>query len=185
MNKLLAFLVVVFAATTLYLVLTQEEKSIDVSLPEFSLGSDDADDAAVEQEEVAQEAETAAAAAPAPSAPVVSAPPAPTPTPKPTLATHDADGNVIVRYTTYGFTPQTVEIKPGDAVRFINNNILPMWVKAQEHPTAEYFEWASLNQGRSSYQGESYIFTFTQPGSWGYTNLNKDEHKGAVIVLEN
>lgn len=135
-----------------------------------------------EDGEPASSAETATQPVAAPAQPTqTSAPSTPTPT---NTETYDENGNVIVRYTSNGFAPSVVEIEPGDAVVFVNDNILPMWVKAQAHPTAEYFEYASLNQGRSSYRGEEYIFTFTQKGSWGYMNLNKESHRGVVIVTD-
>lgn len=101
---------------------------------------------------------------------------------EPDLATHDEDGNIIVRYTTYGFDPKRVNIYTGDGVHFINTNILPMWVKAVDDPRKDYAEYASMNQGRSASQGGSYIFTFTEKGSWNYYNVNNEEHGGSVRV---
>jgi hypothetical protein len=59
-----------------------------------------------------------------------------------------------------------------------------MWVKAIDDPRKrdDYAEYAPINQGRSSYQGDSYIFTFTHYGTWKYYNVNNEEHGGYVRV---
>ena len=184
MNKILWLLVAGLSLTAAFLLITDSEIKIpfinseasEEEISEANEENNDSDDNVSEKEDSIVKVPTTPA-----NQPKVEPKPAPV---VETPAVRDEDGNWIVRYTTYGFDPQTIEIKPGDGVRFLNNNISTMWVKAQAHPTAEYFEYASLNQGRSSYLGESYIFTFTQLGSWGYSNLNKNSHKGVVIVAE-
>lgn len=185
MNKILWFIVAIMSFATVFLLITDGE----ISVPSINIGSENEEIVVTEEvEEDVIDIEEIATEEVVESEPIESVTaqiPEPTPVPVvKALPTHDEDGNIIVRYTTYGFDPQTIEVEPGDAVRFLNTNISSMWVKAQAHPTAEYFEYASLNQGRSSYMGESYVFTFTQVGSWGYINLNKDTHKGVIIVVE-
>lgn len=185
MNKILWFIVFVLAGVSIYLYVTDGKISTpntDTSATEET-STDDTDTNKNTDAKTSEAVNSNPVTTVTPSKPNPAPVPTPTPAPAPRPA-RDEDGNIIVRYTSYGFDPQSVEIAPGDAIRFLNTDISSMWVKAQEHPTEEYFEYAALDQGRSSYMGESYVFTFTKVGTWGYTNLNKDKHKGVVIVVE-
>jgi len=96
----------------------------------------------------------------------------------------DEDGYYIVRYTSSGFEPFTVDIKLRDTVRFINESSRPMWVTAHDHPTAEDQYYPSFNQPHSVPKGGEYVFTFIDAGVWGYKNLLNEKHLGAVVVSD-
>lgn len=84
-----------------------------------------------------------------------------------------------VRYTDNGFVPSILEIKAGQAVRFVNESSRTMWVKTIQKDSP----WVALNQGTSVGKGGSWTFTFTTLGTWGYQNDNYKEHTGAVAVM--
>jgi plastocyanin len=113
----------------------------------------------------------------------VSLPPAsPTPSaPVQEQSRTDQYGNLIVTYYYTGFSPKLVDIKPGEAVKFINASYGTMWLKTTGNPGAPDF-LPELDTGRPLAPGEEFIYTFLKAGTWGYTNMNHRQHAGAVVV---
>ena len=107
----------------------------------------------------------------------------PTPTPTPPPAAFEP-GMVMVTYTDLGFIPPVVQVTAGGSINFINSSSKPLWVTSVSSPTAEFEVYRGLDQGKSISTGGSYVFSFTQIGVWGYTNLNQESHLGAVFVVE-
>lgn len=90
---------------------------------------------------------------------------------------------VAVMYTDEGFSPFTIEVVAGTAVRFVNNSSKALWVTSRAHPTALQQNYEEFDSARSIGHGEAYTFTFTKVGVWGYKNLNAEDHLGAVVVI--
>lgn len=97
---------------------------------------------------------------------------------------------VTVTYTTSGFKPSTVEVTEGQTVTFINQSDRKMWVGSDDHPTHTKYPvksagdclGSSFDSCRGLAVGESFTFTFTEAGSWGYHNHSQAGHRGTVVV---
>ncbi|MBI4085977.1 MAG: hypothetical protein HY433_01890 [Candidatus Liptonbacteria bacterium] len=120
----------------------------------------------------------------------VSAPQQPTPTEN----TSVKPNIVTVAYTDLGFSPASVSIRKGETVKFVNQSPEPMWVASGVHPTHEVYGGTTLAQHcpdaenltfdecNGAPSGQSWIFTFTKSGSWGYHNHLRARDKGTVTV---
>lgn len=94
--------------------------------------------------------------------------------------TDTSKGTTTVEFTENGFVPQSLTVKVGTTVTFINNSANPFWVASDPHPThtdLPGFDALKKISGR-----ESYSFTFTKIGSWGYHNHLNPSAKGTVVV---
>ena len=87
-----------------------------------------------------------------------------------------------VVYTDSGFSPFLVELTAGEEIEFVNKSSGGLWVTTKQHPTAGDQSYEAFDTGRTLKQGETFVFAFTQLGTWGYKNLNNDAHLGAVVV---
>ena len=122
------------------------------------------------------------ATGPTPEAPAAGAP-ATTGTP--------AAKTVTVTYTGSTFSPNSVSIRVGDTVTFVNSGSAPMWVATNNHPAHQGYSGTTKDQhcpdtqGMSFDQcsvGSSYTFTFTKAGSWGYHNHVSSGAGGTIVV---
>jgi len=92
------------------------------------------------------------------------------------------DGVAVVYYTNTGFDPYVAETARGGNVRFINESDYSLRLAKLELPGNDGY--AGLNQNATLGEGETYTTNFTQLGTWGYYNLNRAEHRGAVVVID-
>ncbi len=86
----------------------------------------------------------------------------------------------IVTYTEDGFSPMILRIKKGDAVTFKNTSTTGLWVASNPHPTHTMLP--GLDANRTLINGETYIYTFTQIGSWGFHNHLSSQFQGTIVV---
>lgn len=122
----------------------------------------------------------------APANPVAGAEPiSGTPAPK----TPTTPAGAVVAYTDVGFAPQTVTIKKGQSVTFVNKTSSGMWVASGPHPVHTAYDGTSRAEhcpGTSSFDqcatGDMYTFTFDKPGTWKYHNHVSSGDTGTVIV---
>jgi len=105
--------------------------------------------------------------------------PAPVSKPLPP-APQASEDRFIVRYNASGFSPKSIEIKRGEAIKFVNDTNQTMWVASNDHPTHTLYP--GFDQGKSVGKGGTFIFTFTEAGSWKYHNHNKSADMGTIIV---
>jgi plastocyanin len=105
--------------------------------------------------------------------------PAPVAKPLPVAPTASED-RFIVHYTASGFNPKTIEIKRGEAIKFVNDTNQSIWVATNDHPTHTLYP--GFDQGKSAGKGGTFIFTFTEAGSWKYHNHNKPSDQGTIVV---
>lgn len=101
-----------------------------------------------------------------------------------------------VTYTDTGFSPKTLTVKVGTAVRFVNNSSGKMWVASNPHPIHNGYDGTTLAQhcaagSARSFDacvaiapGAAYIFTFNKAGSWGYHNHMNVTDLGTVVVTK-
>ena len=96
-----------------------------------------------------------------------------------------------VTYTANGFSPNTVTIKKGESVTFVNQSGNKMWVANDPHPShtgyngtarsAHCPDTAGVAFDQCS-TGDSYTFTFQKTGKWEYHNHVSSQDEGFVIV---
>ncbi len=90
------------------------------------------------------------------------------------------NGRVYTVYYTNGvFSPTNLQINVGDTVRFLNDSILSVRIKADENSELPGFDSISEvpPQGVFSY-------TFTKRGIFDYHNEKKPEQKGGTIIVK-
>lgn len=86
----------------------------------------------------------------------------------------------LVTYTNSGFSPSSLTIKQGATVTFRNDSDNPLWVASNPHPT--HTGLSGFDAGKNFDKGETYTFTFTKTGTWGYHNHPNSADTGEVIV---
>ena len=96
--------------------------------------------------------------------------------------TAERPGVKRVTYTDAGFSPFLVELTAGEEIEFVNKSSGGLWVTTKQHPTAGDQAYEAFDTGRTLKRGETFTFSFTKVGTWGYKNLNNDAHLGAVVV---
>lgn len=98
-----------------------------------------------------------------------------------------------VTYGASGFPPKSVTAKKGDTVTWKNESGREMWVASNEHPTHTLYDGTSLKQhcatgATPSFdqcgRGDTFSFTVTKVGSFGYHNHRKPSDGGTIIVTE-
>lgn len=85
----------------------------------------------------------------------------------------------VVEKTDAGFSPDSVTIKKGAAVKFVNKSSTPMWVASAPHPT--HTDYPEFDQKAN---GDIFTFAFAKVGSWKYHNHSPFSPGGTVNVLE-
>jgi len=86
-------------------------------------------------------------------------------------------GYVDVRAS--GFTPNAMTVAPGTKVTWIALDGGQPFVASNPHPL--HTDQPALQSGTMG-MGESFSYTFTQAGTWGYHNHNASTQTGSVIV---
>ena len=111
---------------------------------------------------------------------------------KPAAAPEPSRGIVTatITYTDEGYTPSTVTIQKGEAVRFVNKSEKETWPASAVHPTHSIYPQksdsdclgSSFDACRDLSPGESWEFTFNYEGEWRYHDHLHAYHNGTVIV---
>jgi plastocyanin len=101
-----------------------------------------------------------------------------------------------ITYTDTGFSPAILTVAEGTTVTFVNQSSSPLWVASDPHPTHQGYDGTTLSQhcapgysGPIPFDecttigtGNSYTFTFTKAGTWGYHNHALESDQGTVVV---
>lgn len=96
-------------------------------------------------------------------------------------STTPANGEkVMMSYTDTGFSPQTVTVKQGTTVEFVNTSSGQMWVASGEHPTHKLLP--GFDELASVGRGGTYDYTFVKIGTWPLHNHMNPSDMGTVIV---
>lgn len=85
-----------------------------------------------------------------------------------------------ITYTDNGFSPQTITVKVGTPVTFVNQSSTGMWVASNPHPV--HTDLPGFDEKQSVDSGGSYTYTFEKVGSWGFHNHRNPSDGGTVIV---
>lgn len=88
--------------------------------------------------------------------------------------------SVVVEYTQQGFAPKTITVKVGTTVTWINKDSDPMWVASNPHPI--HTDLPGFDALKQIPTGETYSYTFTKVGNWGYHNHLNLSNTGTVVV---
>jgi plastocyanin len=138
-------------------------------------------------------------AAPTPARRSTGAPSAPTPSPAPPAlpeAAGDTAGNeetdqpvaakptdlAIIEMRESGFTPNTLTIRKGEAVLFVNNGSVPMWPASGVHPTHQLCPGFDALGGVPS--GGSYTHTFSEAKVCPFHDHLNPSLRGRITVTE-
>lgn len=102
--------------------------------------------------------------------------------------------DVVIKMTKSGFVPEEVTIKQGQTIRFLNTDTLTHWPAIHAHPTHTRYpdsdirkcgtlqELVMFDACRPVEAGESYNFTFSEAGTWGYHDHIISRYTGRVYV---
>jgi plastocyanin len=90
------------------------------------------------------------------------------------------DNGDLVEITDSGFEPSTLTVNSGDTVTFENDSSDDAWPASDVHPTHQ--EYPGFDAKKPLLPGESYKFTFTKTGSWGYHNHLEPDVEGTIVV---
>jgi plastocyanin len=101
---------------------------------------------------------------------------------------------VVIRYTDEGYTPESLAIKKGTEVTFLNESSRNTWPASVIHPTHRVYpetdidkcgkvpESSIFDACRGLKPGESWLFEFDRIGTWGYHDHLNPRHFGLVTV---
>lgn len=85
-----------------------------------------------------------------------------------------------IEITDTGYSPNNLTIKAGDIVTWVNKGTKPNWPATAQHPTHLVYPGSDIQKCGTAEEdaifdacqgippGESWSFTFTEKGSWGY-----------------
>lgn len=89
---------------------------------------------------------------------------------------------VFVTYTDSGYTPNTLTVKKGTLVTFVNQSGKGMWTASAVHPTHQLLP--GFDELKEVAKGGLYEYTFVKVGTWKYHNHVSPSDLGTVIVTE-
>lgn len=116
--------------------------------------------------------------------------------PKPSLPNMSVIGQTsyTIEITSAGFSPNTLTIKTGDSIIFLNTDSNQHWPASAFHPTHAAYDSTTLsehcpNPDMTAFdachgleQGETFTFRFNKTGRWGYHDHLNPSHTGTIVV---
>lgn len=97
----------------------------------------------------------------------------------PSESAQERTGEKMVNLTKAGFEPQTITIKVGTKVTWVNKSGETATINSDPHPT--HTLWPFLNLGRFE-DGASVSATFDKAGTYTYHNHLNPSQTGTVVV---
>lgn len=92
----------------------------------------------------------------------------------------NSSANIVV-FDGNTFSPAELTVIHGDTVVFVNKSDTSFWPASNLHPS--HLVWSEFDPKKPIEAGESWSFTFTKEGEWGYHDHIKSTIKGKIIVL--
>ena len=92
----------------------------------------------------------------------------------------DQDSANQVTYDGTRFIPDTITIQAGETVTWLNESTSSMWIASDPHPF--HTSLLGFDARRATPQGNTYSFTFDNPGTRGYHNHLRSTIRATVIV---
>lgn len=105
--------------------------------------------------------------------------PTPTLTVSPSVSP-TAQTTATVEITDTGFVPASLTVKAGGTVKFVNNGQGTHWPASVPHPVHNGLPGFDALGALAT--GDSYSFTFTKVGTWGYHDHLHPNLKGTIVV---
>lgn len=105
-------------------------------------------------------------------------------------------GTFTVTKANEGFSPQTLTIKKGSTVNFVNNSSADFWPATARHPTHTVYPGSDIQKCgtqeengifdacRGLSAGQTFSFTFNQVGEWAYHDHLNATAFGKIIVTQ-
>jgi plastocyanin len=100
-----------------------------------------------------------------------------------------------IEITSWGFSPENLEIKKGDRVIFLNKDTENHWPASDDHPTHRKYPKSDISKCKSEVfrgetfdachglnLGERFSFEFNEKGIWRYHDHLRTNLKGSIIV---
>lgn len=98
-----------------------------------------------------------------------------------TTPTASSSSNAV-NFTANGFEPHSITIKVGQTVMWTNKSSDDLWVASNPHPT--HTDYPGFDELKSMPTGQTYSFTFTKVGNWGYHDHLNPSQQGKVVVTQ-
>lgn len=90
--------------------------------------------------------------------------------------------DVVVKVTDTGFVPDSITVKKGTPVVWINQTNDFVWPASNPHPL--HTDYPGFDPQEPFKNRETWTFTFDRVGNWGYHNHLKPSMRGTVRVTE-
>lgn len=97
-------------------------------------------------------------------------------------ATQVPSSAVVVKITDAGFEPDSVTIKQGETVTWVNASSTDAWPASNPHPT--HTDYPGFDPQNPVKPGKAWTFTFDKVGDWGYHNHLNPSMRGQVTVTQ-
>ncbi len=101
---------------------------------------------------------------------------------KPAVVPSDTTGAMQIQMVASGFDPDTVTVKRGARVCFVNADTQARWPASNIHPTHEIY--SDFDPKKPVRAGDTWCFAFTKPGIWKFHDHLLPEFAGTVTVEE-
>ena len=85
-----------------------------------------------------------------------------------------------ITYTAAGFSPAVAHVKTGTRVTFKNDSGEDLWVASNPHPS--HTDYPGFDSLKALKHGDTYTFTFTRLGTFGYHNHLRPQMMGTIVV---
>ena len=104
------------------------------------------------------------------------------------------ENSVTIEITSGGFSPQTVTVKAGTKVTWVNKTTSTSWPATAIHPTHAVYPGSDINKCGTSEAsaifdachemkpGELYSFIFNEKGTWAYHDHKYPSRFGKIVV---
>lgn len=92
-----------------------------------------------------------------------------------------SEKNIVTLSKNGSFLPQSLEVKTGQPVSFINASDIDMWISSDPHPLDNALP--GFNELMAVKTGGKYSYVFTRTGTWKYHN-EIDPTKGGEIIVK-
>lgn len=102
--------------------------------------------------------------------------------------------DIIITYSSTGYSPNTVTVKVGTTVTWKNTSSMSMWPASAMHPSHSVYSGTTLSAHCPDTDGtafdacteipsgNSWSFTFDKQGTWKYHDHLKASYFGTVVV---
>ena len=88
----------------------------------------------------------------------------------------------VIQMTAQGFIPDTLSIKRGETVMWINKDTRAHWPASDVHPV--HLIYPEFDPGRQVVPAGEWSFTFLQGGTWSFHDHLYPSERGVINVLE-